>query len=315
MGAGTVLVVGSINVDLVVQVQRLPHAGETVAGGRFARHGGGKGANQAVAAARAGATVTLVGAVGDDDMAPLALGGLEAEGVDVSTVLVVGDAPTGVAAVVVDRQGENQIAVASGANGKLDGDAVGRALADVELAPDDTCLMNLEIPDEALVATARSAHAAGIRRIIVNPAPARRLPDALLELGALLTPNAGEATALAGVENPRDAAATLSRLTRAPVIVTCGAEGALLVEGDRQSRLAAPAVEAVDSTGAGDAFNGALAAALAQGFELGQAVRRAVAAATHSVRTSGARNGMARRDEIDALVDVRGSADETRAQR
>src|SRR4051794_32185369 len=165
---GTVVVVGSINADLVVTVDRLPVPGETVIGGRFARHGGGKGANQAVAAARAGARVRFVGAVGDDDFGAAAIEELQREGIDVSAVRRVG-APTGVALIAVDREGNNQIAVASGANGSVDGSAVGA------LTADDVCLLGFEVPDAAVVAGAHAAAAAGAR-VVLNPAPARAIP-------------------------------------------------------------------------------------------------------------------------------------------
>src|SRR3954452_5949892 len=256
---GTVLVVGSVNVDLVVTLDRLPAPGETVIGGRFARHGGGKGANQAVAAARAGATVRFVGAVGDDDFGAAALAELEAEGIDVGAVARIHDAPTGVALISVDREGRNQIAVASGANARVDA-AMARAAGDLESG--DVCLLGFEVPDEAVVAAARGAARAGAG-IVLNPAPARALADALAGLGVVLTPNADEARALGG-------ARALAAHTGAPVIVTRGADGALLVDGAHETELAAPQVEAVDTTGAGDVFNGVLAAGLAAGLGLAE---------------------------------------------
>jgi ribokinase len=273
---GSVVVVGSINADLVVTLDRLPAPGETVIGGRFARHGGGKGANQAVAAARAGASVRFVGAVGDDDFGAAALAELEAEGIDVSAVERLGDEPTGVALIAVDREGRNQIAVASGANGRVDGAAVG------ELGASDVCLLGFEVPDAAVVAGARAAAAAGAR-IVLNPAPAREIPAAVLDAGGLvLTPNAGEAEALGG-DRP------IAERTGGPVIVTRGADGAVLLDGSRETAIPAPEVDVVDTTGAGDAFNGVLAAGLAAGLGLPDAARRAVEAATAAVRVAGAR--------------------------
>jgi ribokinase len=272
---GTVVVVGSINADLVVTVDRLPAAGETVIGGRFARHGGGKGANQAVAAARAGASVRFVGAVGDDDFGAAALAELEREGVDVGAVARLGGEPTGVALIAVDREGRNQIAVASGANARVDGARIGA------LAAGDVCLLGFEVPDAAVVAGARAAAQAGAR-IVLNPAPARTLPEALHGSGAVVTPNAGEAKALGGARE-------IAARTGGPVIVTLGADGALLLDGERETAIPAPAVDVVDTTGAGDAFNGVLAAGLAAGLELEDAARRAVEAATASVRVAGAR--------------------------
>ena len=303
MPGGIVLVVGSINADLVVTVPRLPGPGETVTGGRFARHGGGKGANQAVAAARAGAVVRFVGAVGDDPFGEAALAELAGEGVDISGIARLPGEPTGVALIAVDAAGENLIAVASGANGCVDAELVARALEDGVLGGAGVCLLNFEIPDAGIVAAARAAAAAGAR-IVLNPAPARGLPAALEDLGVLLTPNRGEAATLAGTAEDDSAAAAraLAARTRAPVIVTLGAEGALLVDGDACSTLPAPRVDAVDATGAGDAFNGVLAAGLAAGLTVEAAVRRAVLAASASVRAPGARGGMPTAAEIDALA-------------
>jgi ribokinase len=275
---GTVLVVGSVNVDLVVTLERLPAPGETVIGGRFARGGGGKGANQAVAAARAGARVRFVGAIGDDDFGADALAELEAEGIDTSAVARLEDEPTGVALIAVDRAGRNQIAVASGANARVD---AAMAQAAGALEPGDVCLLGFEIPDAAVVAAARAAADAGAR-IVLNPAPARELPEALRRLGVVLTPNADEAEALGG-------ASALAARTAAPVIVTRGAAGALLLDGGNETELPAPQAEAVDTTGAGDVFNGVLAAGLASGLDLADAARRAVEAASASVRRAGAR--------------------------
>ncbi|MEA2384958.1 MAG: ribokinase [Solirubrobacteraceae bacterium] len=275
---GTVLVVGSVNVDLVVTLERLPAPGETVIGGRFARGGGGKGANQAVAAARAGAQVRFVGAVGADDFGAGALAELEQEDIDTSGIARLEDEPTGVALIAVDREGRNQIAVASGANARVDA-AMARAAAGLE--PGEVCLLGFEVPDSAVVAAARAAAAAGAR-IVLNPAPARELPEALSGLGVVLTPNADEAEAMGG-------ATALAARTGAPVIVTRGADGAVLLDGGAETELPAPEVEAVDTTGAGDVFNGVLAAGLASGLDLADAAGRAVEAASASVRRAGAR--------------------------
>jgi ribokinase len=284
-----VVVVGSINVDLVVAVASLPAAGETVTGGRFARHGGGKSANQAVAAARLGASVSFVGAVGDDEMGGAAVSELSSEGIDVSAVSRV-SAPTGVALIVVDKAGENQIAVASGANASLVVDSL-------DLEGEGIVLLCNEVSSEVVVAAARAAAGAGWR-VVLNPAPARPLPDVPL---AVLTPNASEAAQLTGLDDPEAAARALVDQTGAAVLVTLGADGALLLEpGGSPVPLPATRVEVVDTTGAGDTVNGALAAELAAGRPLADAARFALAAAALSTRAPGARGGMPTREEVDA---------------
>ncbi|HEX5621091.1 MAG TPA: PfkB family carbohydrate kinase, partial [Solirubrobacteraceae bacterium] len=294
MSSGAVVVVGSVNADLVVTVRQLPRAGETVSGGTFARHGGGKGANQAVAAARAGARVAFVGAVGADDLGDEALRELEAEGIDVSAVQRLDDVATGVAVIVVDERGENQIAVASGANAALTGEAVAAALAPllaggsaadslgVDGAARGVVLLGHEVRPEAVAAGAAAARAAGWQAIL-NPAPARELIDELE--GVILTPNADEARRLSGESDVNAAAQALHARTNAPVLITLGADGALLDE----ERFPVPSVEVVDTTGAGDAVNGALAARLAAGEPLRDAVAFALAAASLSTRSPGAR--------------------------
>jgi ribokinase len=227
--------------------------------------------------------VRFVGAVGEDDFGDQALAGLESEGVDVSDVQRLRGVPTGVALVMVDARGENLIAVASGANAELPANAVGRALRSIEWGFRVVCVLNLEIRDPPLLAAARAAAGGGARAILLNPAPAREIPSELFELHPILTPNAGELEFFGG-----DAAA-LSRRTAAPVVVTLGADGAMLVDGQKRRHFDAPAVEAVDTTGAGDAFNGTLAAALARGSSTEDAVGLAVAAASQSVTRHGAR--------------------------
>ena len=280
----SVLVVGSINVDITVRADRLPAPGETVAGGRLERAGGGKGANQAVAAARAGAGVSLVGAVGDDDLGADALAALRAEGIDVTAVVRLEGVATGVALIVVDGAGRNQIAVASGANHAVTAAHVRSA---ARRAP-GCVLASFELLDEPVLAAARIAHEAGCT-LVVNPAPARSLTAALCELRPILTPNQHEAEALTGEREPEAAARALAARTGAPAVVTLGERGALIVVAARSELVAAPEVRAVDTTGAGDSFNGVLAAELARGRELPAAVVEAVAAAAGSVTRPGAR--------------------------
>jgi len=289
VSAGRVLVVGSINVDLVCSVDRLPAAGETVTGGRFAQFGGGKGANQAVAAARLGARVSLVGAVGDDEFGSQALDELRLEGVDVSGVALV-DAPTGVALITVDKAGENQIAVASGANAAF-------TLSSLELRGSGVVLVGHEVSPDVVLAAGRQAAAAGWP-VILNPAPARELPDVPL---AVLTPNASEAAELSGCSDPADAAVSLASSTGAAVLVTLGGEGALLLEPSGEAeRIPAERVDVVDTTGAGDTVNGALAAELAAGRPLRDAARFALRAAALSTTRPGAREGMPTRADLEA---------------
>jgi ribokinase len=285
-----VVVVGSINADLVVVTERLPGPGETVSGGRFARHGGGKGANQAVAAARLGARVAMVGAVGADELGDAAVAELQDEGIDVSGVVRMDDAATGVALIVVDAAGENQIAIAAGANGRLGAAHVPR------LKGEGVLLLGFEVPDAAVVA---GAEAAGWTTIL-NPAPARAIPEAVLAARPILTPNATEAAQLTGEEDPEAAARALRERTGAPVLITLGGAGALLLDGEGAQRLPAPEVDVVDTTGAGDALNGALAAELAAGRPLAEAARFAIAAAARSTTREGARGGMPRRAEVTA---------------
>jgi ribokinase len=282
-----IVVAGSINIDIVAHVERLPGPGETVAGGRLERTGGGKGANQAVAAARAGGAVTLVGAVGDDDLGAVALEQLRAEGVDVSGVLRLPGVATGVALIAVDRDGHNQIAVASGANHAIEPAMVEPALA--ELSTGAGCVLaSFELTDAIVLAAARAARAAGCA-LVVSPAPARPLPDGLADARPILVPNEHEAAELAGAEDAETAARQLAGLTGAPVVVTLGARGAIAVDGGDAVLLPAPAVRAVDTTGAGDVFTGVLARGLAGGDGLRSACARAVEAAARSVTVAGAR--------------------------
>jgi ribokinase len=296
---GMVIVAGSINVDLIVGVARLPTAGETVLGDRFIQQNGGKSANQAVAASRVGATVVMLGAVGGDDLGRSALEGLASEGVDVSSCRRLAGAHTGLALIVVDAVGENQIAVAQGANMCLDAAMIRGQTAELRPPSGAVCLLGFEVPDEAVLAAARWAVRQGLR-LIVNPAPARPLLDELLTLAPILTPNESEAELLTGTADPEAAAGILSAWTGAPVIVSLGAEGAVLSIGGQATRLPATKVRPVDTTGAGDALNGILAAELARGAPLEAALRWAMVGAALKTTRAGAQTGLPSRAAIAA---------------
>ncbi|MEO9329751.1 PfkB family carbohydrate kinase [Gordonia aurantiaca] len=300
--APRVLVVGAVNVDLVVAADRLPGPGETVVGPTMTRHGGGKGANAAVAASRAGAEVRFCGAVGADDMGADALAELRSEGVDVTDVTVLDDVVTGTALIMVDPKGENQIAVGAGANAAVDPD---HARAAVIRAVDwaGCVLVSTEIPAAAVVAAVKTAAAHGIP-CVLNPAPVSAELAELLALAPVLTPNAGELADLyallppdlSGVAEPavEGMAATVAEHSTASVVVTLGGDGALVADPrGATTRLPAGEVDEVrDTTGAGDTLNGVFAASLASGADLVAAARRGVQAASLSVAHVGARAGM-----------------------
>ncbi len=292
-----VIVVGAVNVDLVVGgLARLPAPGETVVGDGLRTFGGGKGANAAVAAARAGASVTLVAGVGADTHGQGALAELRSDGVDCSGVAVLAGEPTGVALILVDGQGENLIALGPGANGVLATEHVASALGS-RLERAGCVVVSTEIPG-VVALTAVAAAVASDVPCILNPAPV--IPEVVAALaagrlaGVILTPNATELGQLAPEgESTGERAAALARRSGAPVVVTLGGEGCLLAWPDGSAEaLAAHPVAVVDTTGAGDTFTGVLAARLAAGADLRAAAATAVAAASLSVTAAGARTGM-----------------------
>jgi ribokinase len=302
--SGRVIVVGSVNVDLVVTAERLPGPGETVIGGRFARHHGGKGGNQAVAAARLGARTSFVGAVGDDAFGGEARAALEAEGIDVDGLVTLSGQPTGVALVLVDAAGENSIAVAAGANAALSSVQVRAALKRLVLTPSDVVLVGHEIRTGATHEALRLARIAGSTAIL-NPAPATGLERPTLDLADVLTPNERELATLAGDDgSPTARAKGLlgPDAGRRAVLVSLGRRGALLVAGRRVRSIPAKRLKAVDTVGAGDALNGALAAGLAAGLDLEEAARRAVTAASLAVTRAGAREGMPTTAELERTL-------------
>jgi ribokinase len=296
-----VAVVGSANTDLTVVSPGLPGPGETVLGGRLMQNQGGKGANQAVAAARAGARVSFIGCVGDDDFGRTTLQALAGEGIETQTVRVDQEAASGVALIMVDETGENMISVASGANANLDAEDV-RAARDA-IAGADVLVAQLEIPLPAVEAALRIAQEAGVR-VMLNPAPAPADPEALralLPMVDYLVPNAGEAATLAATQggDPRTLAAKLAENAGCTVIMTLGPEGACICERGACRTVPAPRVQALDTVGAGDCFCGALAVALGEGRDLEAAVRFAVHAAALSVQSEGAQPSMPHREAIN----------------
>jgi ribokinase len=289
----SVIVVGSVNMDLVVKVPTLPRPGQTVSDGAFTRTLGGKGANQAATAARLGARVRLIGLTGDDDFGREARADLEAFGVD-SSSLGRSSRPTGVASIVVDDTGQNAIAVAPGANHDLTGSGVDALLRQLR-AEEAVVLASLEVPDDAVAAAAEAASDRGWR-LVLNPAPARPLPQSLIGRCEVLTPNETEAEALGSVE------ALLGQGAGA-VVVTLGADGARIHRSGREPvHRGSIAVHVVDTTGAGDAFNGALAWSLASGHVLEDAVRWATAAGALACRGLGARASLPDRQELERAV-------------
>ncbi|MCX4880128.1 ribokinase [Streptomyces sp. NBC_00847] len=289
-----IVVLGSTNMDLVAYVEKAPQLGETVTGREFRTIPGGKGANQAIAAARAGATVSMIGAVGNDAFGTRLRSTLEHSGVDTDHLRTV-EAPSGTAHIVVDDEGGNAIVVIPGANGTVDHLVPGD---EGLIASADALLLQLEIPLAAVLAGAQTARTHRIRTIL-TPAPVRPLPPELLAATDLLVPNEHEAAALTGVTDPHSAAASL--LEQVPeVVVTLGSAGSLYAaRGTDPLAVPAPQVTAVDSTGAGDTFVGALAVALGEGRPMTEALAWAGAAAALSVQRPGASASMPYRAEIE----------------
>jgi ribokinase len=291
----SVVVVGSVNVDLIVRVPSLPHPGETVIGGAFHRAHGGKGANQAAAAARLGAETWIIACVGDDPFGAEARQDLESRGVRLP-FLGRGKRPTGVAVITVDHSGQNAIAVASGANEELDADAVGRAIGVLDV-PRAVVLANLEVSDDAVMAAAEAAEGRGWP-FVLNPAPARPLDRSLVSRCHVLTPNEHEVRELgmSSVEKVLNAGADA-------VAVTRGAEGVDLHRpGRKMHHQPAFPVEVVDTTGAGDAFSATLAWGIAAGHTLEEAVRLAAAGAAFSTTALGARSSLADRGQVQQML-------------
>ena len=299
-----IVVVGSSNTDMVVRVPRIPRAGETLLGGEFLTAAGGKGANQAVGAARSGGKVALIARVGRDVFGDQAVAGLRRDGIDVSYVFRDTLTPSGVALIFVAKDGENSIAVAGGANEKLSPADVKRAARIIRSAA--LLVAQLETPLATVTAAVDVAAKAGVP-VILNPAPARPLPNSLLRRISVLTPNETEAELLTGIK-VTDAAAAAKACSKLrargvrTVILTLGSRGAFLADANGQRLVPGFKVKAVDSTAAGDIFNGALAVALAEGETVFDAVRFANAAAALSVTRMGAQPSAPIRADIEKFL-------------
>jgi ribokinase len=298
------VVIGSSNTDMIIRVVRIPRPGETLLGGVFLTAAGGKGANQAVGAARAGGKVAFIARVGADDLGDAAVAALRRDGIDVSSVSRDPKQPSGVALIFVAKSGENSIGVASGANSSLLPADVRKAIPLIRSAA--VLVAQLETPLATVRAAAQAAVKANVP-VILNPAPARPLPNALLKLVSIMTPNETEAELLTGINVADEAgAAAAAAQLRArgvgTVVITLGMRGAYVAGADVRQIVPGFRVKAVDTTAAGDVFNGALAVALAEGRAMLDAVRFANAAAALSVTRRGAQPSAPTRASIDALL-------------
>ncbi len=295
----TIVVVGSANTDMVVRANKLPLPGETLLGGTFFMNAGGKGANQAVAAARLGGNVTLVTKVGNDIFGKQTAEDLAKENININYVFIDNETPSGTALIMVNEEGENCIVVAPGANGNLLPKDIENISA---MSAAEIILVQLEIPLETIESVVRNAKARG-QKVILNPAPARVLNDELLDGLFLITPNETEAALLTGIKvedqiTAAKAADALQTKGVQNVIITLGKQGAYLQNESLRLFVDAPVVEAVDTTAAGDTFTGAMAVALAEGAEWHSAVRFACRAASISVTRLGAQASVPYRKEV-----------------
>jgi ribokinase len=304
VSAKRIVVVGSANTDQIIKLERLPRPGETILGGDFLTAAGGKGANQAVGAARAGGRVTFVGRVGADAFGARAIAGLRRDHIDTRYVIRDPRAASGTALILLDGEGRNMIAVAAGANGRLSQTDVHSAAPAIRSAA--VVLLQLESPLQSVVAAAELAFKSGAR-VILNPAPARPLPDRLLRHVSILTPNETEAELLSGIRitgnaTAKRAAEKLRQRGVSTVVITLGARGAFVVTDGLSRHVTGFRVRPVDTTAAGDIFNGALAVALAEQQPLLDAVRFANAAAAMSVTRLGAQPSAPTRPEIERML-------------
>ncbi|MBU1662436.1 MAG: ribokinase [Chloroflexi bacterium] len=303
-----IVVVGSLNMDLVVRIAQIPRPGETLLGGVFKTFPGGKGANQAVAAARLGAHVIMIGCVGDDAFGQEMRNALIAEGIDTTHVLVHPESATGVALIQVDAKGQNSIAVASGANFQLTAADVEKAMQAVGKI--DVLVMPLETPLETIYTAAKIASIRGAK-ILLNPAPAQVLNQDLLKLVDVLLPNEYEIALMAGLPplqsaaDARNAAEKLLSLGARNLLVTMGGQGAIFFDGKMESKISAYPIQAVDTTAAGDCFVGALAVGLCEGKSIVASAEFASAAAAISATRDGAQPSLPRREEVIQFMNER----------
>jgi ribokinase len=304
MSKPKVVVVGSSNTDMIIKLDKIPVPGETVIGGEFSTAAGGKGANQAVAAARAGGDVTFIACVGEDMFGQESLDGFVKDGINTDHIIKQSKAASGVALIFVDKKGENSIAVASGANFELTPDHIAQVSDVIKSA--DILVMQLETPVDTITAAAKIAKDNGVK-VILNPAPAQALGDDLLECLSVLTPNEIEAEVVSGVKveddaSAQEAARVLLDKGLDSVLITLGPKGVFAANRDGAKMVPGFTVDAVDTTAAGDVFNGALSVALCVNTSLDEAIRFANAAGALSVTKLGAQPSAPTRQEIEELV-------------
>jgi ribokinase len=302
--SNNIVVVGSSNTDMIIKVPRIPKPGETILGGTFSTAAGGKGANQAIAAVRAGGNVSFVARVGNDIFGKEAIKGFKKDGLNIDHVIIDKNTPSGIAEIFVAEDGENIIAVASGANANLSPDDIKSAEKIITKA--DILVVQLESPLDSVLTATRIAHENGVR-VILNPAPAQSLEEEYFKYLSILTPNESETEILTGIavteeESAKEAAHVLLGKGVETVIITIGRNGAFLVKSDCIKLISGFNVNAVDTTGAGDVFNGTLAVALAEKKSLEQAILFANAAAALSVTKLGAQCSVPQRREIEKMI-------------
>ena len=295
-----IVVIGSTNTDMVIKTGHLPLPGETILGGEFLMNPGGKGANQAVAASRLGGDVAFISKTGNDIFGEQSVENLRREGVNIGNMVIDQENPSGVALITVDSQAENCIVVAPGSNMTLKPDDIGKAVKQIGMA--EIVLLQLEIPIETVEYAARIAYKNN-KKVILNPAPAQKLSDSILKTIYILTPNETEAEILTGVkvtntETAEEAAQILKNKGVKIVIITMGANGAFIHTDNLSELISAPEVKAVDTTAAGDTFNGALAVAVSEGLNIREAVQFANTAASIAVTRLGAQASTPYRSEV-----------------